>query len=221
MGLIERYLDLVRDIAIGSGPWLAFNATLATIPALLSVLLFHRPRDRTARWWVGAVAFLLFLPNAPYVVTDLIHLRELLALHPGSRTASILPAGALALLVIWGLSAYAVCLAEVDRLIEWAGWRRWRLVIRTSLHLVVGFGVVLGRVPRLHSWYVVTRPHASLDGIVSVMSPWLVPLVVVLAVLAAFGAAAMAAIGRAAWDRTTEVADQVRTWTRDATIRPG
>jgi len=203
--MVERYLDLLRGVALGSGPWMTFNAILAVIPAVLAVALFHRPRRRTAAWWVGVVAFVLFLPNAPYVITDLIHLRSMLAAHPGTEASGLVPAGALAGLVVWGLAAYAVALVEIDRVLARVGWARHRLAVRTAVHLVCAFGVVLGRVPRLHSWHVVTRPAATVDGIVGVLHPLAVPLVVGLAITFALGAAALTAVARAAAARTAEL----------------
>lgn len=209
--LLSRYLHLAADVAIGSGPWMVFNATLATIPAVLSVVLFHRRRRRTTMWWAGVVLFVLFLPNAPYVVTDLIHLRNLLASNPGTPVSDMVPTAALAGLVVWGVGCYSVALAEVDRaLVRTPALARRRTLVRAGLHLACGFGVVLGRIPRLHSWHVVTRPDAALDGIVGVLHPLAVPLVVALALGFALAAAALTAVARAAWDRTVEVGTATR-----------
>jgi len=205
--LVHTYVDLVRGVALGSGPWLVFNATLATIPAVLAIVLFHRPARRTVAWWLGVVAFVLFLPNAPYVITDVVHLRGMIGGYPGSRTSVIVPAGALAALVVWGLGCYSVALAELDRALRRSPWTaRHRVAVRTCVHLLCAFGVVLGRIPRLHSWHVLTRPVATVDGIVAVLHPMAVPLVVGLAVAFALGAAALTAIGRAAWARTVDLA---------------
>jgi uncharacterized membrane protein len=207
--LVDRYVELVRGLALGSGPWMAFNATLAAIPAVLSVALFRRHRRRPSVAWIaGVVAFLLFLPNAPYVITDLIHLRGMLERNPGTRVSDMVPAGALALLVLWGVGCYSIALAQLDRaLARSARLARHRVALRAAVHLACGFGVVLGRVPRLHSWHVVTRPHATVDGIVGVLHPLAVPLVVGLAICFALAAAALTAVARAAWARTVEVAD--------------
>lgn len=208
LDLVDRYVELLRGIALGSGPWLAFNAVLATVPAVLAVALFHRRRRPTVTWLAGVVAFLLFLPNAPYVITDLIHLRSMLEGSPGTRVSDMVPAGVLALLVAWGVGCYALALAEVDRaLARSPRLARHRLGVRTAIHLACGFGVVLGRIPRLHSWHVVTRPHATVDGIVGVLHPLAVPLVVGLALGFALAAAALTAVARAAWARTLEVVD--------------
>ncbi|HEU5151813.1 MAG TPA: DUF1361 domain-containing protein [Iamia sp.] len=208
LDLVDRYVELVRGLALGSGPWMVFNATLAAIPAVLAVALFHRPRRPSVAWLGGVGLFLLFLPNAPYVITDLIHLRSMLEGNPGTRVSDMVPAGVLALLVVWGVGCYAVALAEVDRaLARRAALARHRVAIRSAIHLACGFGVVLGRIPRLHSWHVVTRPHATVDGIVGVLHPLAVPLVVALALAFALAASALTVVARAAWARTVEVAD--------------
>lgn len=218
LDLVDRYVELVRGLALGSGPWMVFNATLATIPAVLAVVLFHRPRPGASMArFAGVGLFLLFLPNAPYVITDLIHLRSMLDGNPGTRVSDMVPAGVLALLVLWGVGCYAVALIEVDRALARAPrLARHRVAVRAVIHLACGFGVVLGRIPRLHSWHVVTRPHATVDGIVGVLHPLAVPLVVALAVGFALAAAAITAVGRAAWARTLEVADGVA---RSAPVR--
>jgi len=217
LDLVDRYVELLRGIALGSGPWLAFNATLAAIPAVLAVVLFHRRLRPSWAWLAGVGAFVLFLPNAPYVITDLIHLRSMLDGSPGTRVSDMVPAGVLALLVVWGVGCYAVALVEVDRaLARSARLARHRLAIRTGLHLACGFGVGLGRIPRLHSWHVLTRPHATVDGIVAVLHPLAVPLVIGLALAFALAAAALTAVARAAWARTLEVVDGVR---RSAPVR--
>lgn len=208
--IVHRYLELVRSVALGSGPWMVFNTILATVPAVLAVALLHRDRRRSWAWWAGVGAFVLFLPNAPYVVTDVIHLRGVLVANPGTPASAIVPAGALAALVLWGVSSYAVCLSQIDRAVRRAGWSRWRVPTRAVVHLLCAFGVVLGRVPRLHSWHVVTRPAATVDGIVAVLHPLALPLVAGLAVAFALAAAAVTAVGRAAWARTLELADGAR-----------
>src|SRR5262245_32830462 len=56
---------------------MAWNTMLAVIPFVLALTLFvpASRRPRTPFWWIGLAAFVAFLPNAPYVLTDIIHLR--------------------------------------------------------------------------------------------------------------------------------------------------
>ena len=55
--------------------FLAWNLVLAWIPFLLAVALYdaaRRGRSSSFLWLLGG-AWLLFLPNAPYIVTDFVH----------------------------------------------------------------------------------------------------------------------------------------------------
>lgn len=210
--MVVTYVELARDVALAAGPWMVYNSVLAAIPLLLAIGLFLRAGDRQSpTWWAGVVAFVLFLPNAPYLVTDVIHLRGLLDNHPGTRTSVIVPVGALALLIAFGVVVYAACVALVDRELRRSpGSARQRLSARAVLHLLCAFGVVLGRLPRLNSWDVLARPGTAVDGVLAVLDPRVVPLVIALAVVFALSAAAVNAVARAAWTRTVDLVDVVR-----------
>ncbi|MGL4883991.1 MAG: DUF1361 domain-containing protein, partial [Waterburya sp.] len=55
--------------------WIVWNLFLAFIPLALSFWLFVRRNiKRSLLWWIGLVVFIAFLPNAPYLLTDIIHL---------------------------------------------------------------------------------------------------------------------------------------------------
>lgn len=210
--VVVTYVELARDVALTAGPWMAYNSVLAAIPLLLAVGLFLHPGGRRSpTWWAGVVAFVLFLPNAPYLVTDVIHLRGLLDNHPGTRTSVIVPAGALAALVAFGVVVYAASLALVDRELRRSpALARHRVLARAALHLLCAFGVVLGRLPRLNSWDVVARPGTLVDGVLAVLDLRVVPLVLALAVVFALSAAAVTVVARAAWHRTVDVVAAAR-----------
>ncbi len=74
------FLLAVRKHEFGAAGYryLVWNLTLAWIPLLLAILLVLAYRQRRSLFEllaVGAV-WLLFLPNAPYVLTDFIHLGQ-------------------------------------------------------------------------------------------------------------------------------------------------
>ena len=57
--------------------WIVWNLFLAFIPLVLSFWLFLRPsKKRSLVWWISLIIFIAFLPNAPYLLTDIIHLIE-------------------------------------------------------------------------------------------------------------------------------------------------
>ncbi len=128
--------------------FLVWNLALAWIP-LLCALAVRGSRRVVARWSLG-VLWLLFLPNAPYLVTDLVHLRRstgmwrhVLQFGFASWTG-----------VLLGVVSLRIIHLEVDRRIgRNAGW----IVVATSVALCA-IGVVIGRFQRWNSWDLLTRP---------------------------------------------------------------
>jgi uncharacterized membrane protein len=131
--------------------FLVWNLTLAWIPLVLAVLLlvaYARRRPVVELLAVGA-AWLVFLPNAPYVLTDFIHLgaehRQFDALILASFAFTALALGFASLLLVQLVVTRAAGAA--------IGW----LVVLGSL-FASSVGIYLGRVQRLNSWDVVQRP---------------------------------------------------------------
>ncbi|MCU1499645.1 MAG: hypothetical protein JWM47_3598 [Acidimicrobiales bacterium] len=157
--LAHELVDLVRD----NRSWMTWNLILAVVPAVLAVALFARPRRRGRLWWAGVVAFVLFLPNAPYVVTDLVHLGP-----DADRVDSrgVLLTGIIPLyaaFVIAGFLAYVLCTELVLRAVREVQPTVPRGAVEVTVHLVSTLGIVLGRIGRLNSWDTVTRPATTLE----------------------------------------------------------
>ena len=142
-----------------AGPRLLFlvwNLALAWIP-LLAALVLVRARSPLLQGASGAL-WLLFLPNAPYLVTDLVHLR--------SRAAVPLWFDVL-LFSAFALAGCALAWASLEmvhgRLAASLGRIRAAAVVPGVL-LLTGFGVYLGRFLRWNSWDVFAEPAALLTG---------------------------------------------------------
>ena len=171
MAMLQPTLGGLAEVARDNGDWITWNLTLALVPAVLAVALFGRARSRHGVvWWLGVAAFVLFLPNAPYVVTDLVHLRgDVLA----TRSDVVLLAGVLpmyAAFVVAGFLAYVVSLdllrAEVRRHRPALGGPWFDL----GVHALCSLGIVLGRIARLTSWDVATEPVGTLERAVTTLS---------------------------------------------------
>ena len=136
-------------------PW---NLFLAWVPyglALLTRQLAAVIPPGRGRLLIPTGLWLLFLPNAPYILTDLIHLRwsplSLITIDMGI----ILLFAAIALAL--GLRSLAVMQRLVEtRISPAAGWTFVSVVL-----LLSGTGVWMGRVVRLNSWDVFTDPLAA------------------------------------------------------------
>lgn len=145
--------------AVLAGPsftWLLWNLFLALCPWLVSSWLVARPRSALG-FAVGFAGWLVLLPNAPYLLTDLVHLRER---PPVPLALDMLVFAAFALAGVGlGLGSLLSMEAEVRR----------RFGPRVALAMVLavlplcGWGVFLGRFQRWNSWDVLVRPLALLD----------------------------------------------------------
>ena len=157
VGAAVRHLD-----------WMSWNAALAFVPVLLSRALFRTDGPRTAAWWAGVVAFVLFLPNAPYVLTDVIHLIADVRHTESQAVIALVVIPTYALFFTLGVGAYVMAIRDLSHWLRRHGVdRAHRLSIRLGIHLLCAFGVQLGRVERLNSWDTVVHPMrlvtASLD----------------------------------------------------------
>ena len=152
------------DHPVFGNEWMAWNTFLALIPALLAWRLFTPDARRGPAWWLGAATFIAFLPNAAYVLTDVIHLpADLRAAHPDlSLTLAVLVV--YAGFAVVGFAAYAYSVLMLSRYLREQGLGRAGLIAaELSIHCLVAVGVVLGRVFRFNSWDLLARPGEVLD----------------------------------------------------------
>ncbi|MEB3175453.1 MAG: DUF1361 domain-containing protein, partial [Cyanobacteriota bacterium] len=73
MDLLQDWLRLSWDAVRVNERLIVWNTFLALIPLALSFWLFRRARRRSPSWWLLLAVFIAFLPNAPYILTDIIH----------------------------------------------------------------------------------------------------------------------------------------------------
>jgi uncharacterized membrane protein len=167
--------------------FLVYNLVLAWIPLGLSVVLHAldhvRPRP-TAR--VASVlclaAWLAFFPNAPYLMTDLLHLKV-----QGNRLLW-LDLIALQAFAWTGLALGFVSLDIVQRLVARRVGRVWSWLFAAAVMGLSAFGIYLGRFRRWNSWDVARDPLGLFSDVAQmVLHPFAHAHVVAFsAVLAAF-----------------------------------
>lgn len=174
--------------------WMGWNLVLALVPLGLARVLFgHRPRPAWLLWTGGAV-FVAFLPNAPYVLTDVLHIPgEMAATHGDPWLAAALLAQYGCLIGV-GFVAYVLSLVRFERWLAERGVpRRSVLLVDLGLHALCAVGIVLGRVFRFNSWDVVTDPRGLVD-VLAVPQPRTVAVLLVLFAALAGGAAVLRAL---------------------------
>jgi uncharacterized membrane protein len=170
---------------------MGWNLLLAALPLPLAWALF-RYRGRCGPvWWCGLALFVLFLPNAPYALTDLLHLvrkaRQLPPLPEWAVVVFTIPE--YVLYVAAGLLSYTFSLRLLGDFLRRRGKGRWVWPAEAVLHLLCAVGVYLGRVARLNSWDVLADPAAvagAASGAAGRVRPALFILGAALAIAAAY-----------------------------------
>ena len=160
-------LLVIRIILTGQLTYvfLAWNLFLAWIPFALS----QKMTGTENRWQILLLtsSWLLFLPNAPYIITDFLHLKPRPPI-PYWYDILLLFSAALNGLLLGLLSLLRVEKFLADRY----GNRISGLLILCSLFLCA-FGIYMGRYLRWNSWDIITNPGAiASDVLARIFNPF-------------------------------------------------
>ncbi len=135
------------------GLFLIWNLFLAFVPLGIAWYLQHkRSHINSVLKYALLVLWLLFLPNAPYVITDVIHLSYSPLnwfIYDGITIA------AFALLSLYfGFQS----LTEMRKLFKTELAESWLNILTAVVFILCCFGIYLGRVVRFNSWDLITNP---------------------------------------------------------------
>lgn len=137
--------------------FLIWNLVLAWMPYLLAWTAFQKPMVV----FIYGPLWLLFFPNAPYLVTDLIHLQPFHNV-PIWYDAMMLFTFALTGLLLGFLSLFFMQSLVTHRFGHIVGWLF--TVLATGLS---SYGVYVGRFLRWNSWDIFTQPISLLTDIIN------------------------------------------------------
>jgi uncharacterized membrane protein len=144
--------------------FLLWNLFLALVPLACSEALLRSRRTVSACLLLAV--WLLFFPNAIYIVTDLIHIR---------KSKGLMAWFDLIMILSFAMVALHAGFLSLSRVQSWVTRRSnavtgWAVVLATCV--LSGFGVYLGRFLRWNSWDIVSRPFSLLSDIAArVVSP--------------------------------------------------
>lgn len=134
--------------------FIIWNLLLAGLPLVFSYWL-QKTTDTVSRWCMFGL-WLLFFPNAMYIVTDMFHLQQsenvpqwfdLLILFSAALNG-----------VLMGMSS----LYNVERFLRKKMPARYIHLTLFSMFLMCGYGIYLGRYMRWNSWDIFTQPFGLL-----------------------------------------------------------
>ena len=152
---------LVRIERTGSGYYrfLVWNLVLAGVPLIASTTLRYvhgREAGRILQLSLFGL-WLLFLPNAPYILTDILHLTAESPAPAWYDLALLLSCSGTGLLLGY-LSLIDVHSLVAGRFGAIAGW-----IVALSSLILSGFAIYLGRFLRWNSWDVLVQPSIFID----------------------------------------------------------
>lgn len=142
--------------------WVQLNLALAWIPYALSSLVAIWARVQPKMVWLAlpvAAVWVVYYPNAPYVVTDLIHIRQYAESVPWFDT---LLASTVALT---GVVIALASLRTFHVIVRNAWGRVAGIVFATSVICASAVGVYIGRFLRWNSWDVLEHTSEILQRV--------------------------------------------------------
>lgn len=144
-------LEVARYFVFGSTYYLFlfWNLFLAILPFLLSRTLFvfsQRQKLKNTPFIIISLFWLLLIPNAPYIVTDLIHLSH-------RHGAPLIYDAFLIFTFAWaGLLLFFYSLQDIENIIISKYGTKIAKIKVPSIILLSSIGVYMGRYLRFNSW---------------------------------------------------------------------
>jgi len=167
------------EIILYNFSWMGFNVLLALIAVLFG--WFVKGTKWTLFRIFCGVVWLLFLPNTLYLLTDIIHLHQ--NIHQVEGTDKLIVIIQYAVLLLLGIITYFAAMYPVEK-VAVKNVRSRQIIFILLINVLVSFGIILGRVKRMNSWYFVTNlPHLLHNSLQVLMSLRLVFLIFLLTVL--------------------------------------
>ena len=163
--------------------WVGWNTFLAVIPIVLALLVYRLARPSFARLSIASkaltlavgAAWLFFLPNTCYLLTEWRHYLEQLG-YTSLQWRWHTDSGALVELMMYtlfymcysgiGLLTFALAVRPVARVFRNSGADLW--VWGFPLFILNSLGVYLGLILRYNSWEMLTRPSQIWASVASI-----------------------------------------------------
>lgn len=164
---------LVRAIYLLQGEAIIYILGAIAITLTLMALDFWliRPRQqqryRSPLWWMGVLVFIAFLPNAPYVLTDVIHLYEDIRQNYSVWVLTLAVIPQYFLFILFGFEAYVLSLIQMGDYLKLQGWQKSIWGVELIVHGLCAVGIYLGRFKRFNSWELVTNPDVVIGSVLN------------------------------------------------------
>lgn len=157
------------DILTYNVPWMLWNSILAVLPVGLAFLYFKTER----KFYKGvlAILWLLFFPNALYVISDMEHVVwQWPMVTLGERILLIVQYMHLEVI---GLVAYLLGMYAFEKEVRRVVNKQNRKFVSAgiiTMNFLIGFAMVMGKIERVNSWDVFSDTDRVLSAAYNVLS---------------------------------------------------
>ena len=138
--------------------FLEWNLILALVPLVISTYLIGKTEMSKPKLLLLSVIWLLFFPNAPYIITDLMHLARMNQKIPWFDSILIFT------FAFTAMFAGLFSILHFKILFTRYGFKRYYAAFQLICFTLTGFGIYLGRFERWNSWDIVFHPRALLSS---------------------------------------------------------
>lgn len=129
--------------------YILWNIFLAFIPFIISSLILSLSKEKKlnkAIFVIGGILWILFIPNAPYIVTDFVHIGVVRGVPVIYDVILLFSSATLGLIL--GFSS----LLHIEEIIKLRFSHKTTFIIMNIIIFMISFGVYLGRFLRFNSW---------------------------------------------------------------------
>jgi uncharacterized membrane protein len=165
----RHVLSYLKHIVQDVGKTYVLGAIAITLALMaVDIWILQQRRVRSFRWWGGFFWFIGFLPNAPYVLTDIIHLIHQIQYDRRSVwtvTLALIPQYLVFMVV--GFGAYVLSVMNLGYYLKQQGWSKFILATEITIHALSALGIYLGRFIRFNTWDILTNPDALVNTVMN------------------------------------------------------
>ncbi|WP_293346867.1 MULTISPECIES: DUF1361 domain-containing protein [unclassified Microcoleus] len=162
---VVSYLKhIVQDV----GTTYVLGAIAITLALMaLDIWVLRQRGVRSLRWWGGFFWFIAFLPNAPYVLTDIIHLIDQIKEGTSVWTVTLALIPQYLVFMLAGFEAYVLSVMSLGYYLKQQGWGRFILATEITIHALSAIGIYLGRFIRFNTWDILANPDALVNTVMN------------------------------------------------------
>ncbi len=162
------FLEAIKRVTISLwGVRLIFIAISIVLIMVLIVIdrrsRLHSGRERSFFWWMGVLLFIAILPNAPYILTDIIHFYDAVRAISSVWTITLIIVPIYILFIGIGWFAYVFSLVNIRQYMSKNQLQSYINITEFTLHGLCAVGIYIGRFIRFNSWSLVTKPKQFLQ----------------------------------------------------------